>query len=92
MVLTCVVLRRFLYVEAPAEDASLVFAVAFVIVWAGAFVITVNCYLLGGNAYVSRCYSIIINMTTPRCVMSKLDPVNAPQISNLRNFQLFCFH
>jgi hypothetical protein len=48
--LFCLILAVFLYIEAPAEDASLVFAVAFVIVWAGAFVITVNCYLLGGNA------------------------------------------
>lgn len=47
--LLCLVLSILLSLSAPAGQASLVFASVFVIVWAGAAVVTVNAQLLGGQ-------------------------------------------
>jgi hypothetical protein len=45
----CLLLAALLSWFAPAEQASLVFASVFVIIWCGAAVVTVNALLLGGN-------------------------------------------
>eukprot|EP01111_Echinosteliopsis_oligospora_P009748 TRINITY_DN2913_c0_g1_i1.p1 TRINITY_DN2913_c0_g1~~TRINITY_DN2913_c0_g1_i1.p1 ORF type:complete len:217 (-),score=42.38 TRINITY_DN2913_c0_g1_i1:521-1117(-) len=47
--LLCLTLAIVLSVEAPDDDAALVFAIVFVIVWAGAAVVTLNAQLLGGT-------------------------------------------
>jgi len=47
--LLCLVLSILLSMSAPVGQASLVFASVFVIVWAGAAVVTVNAQLLGGQ-------------------------------------------
>ena len=47
--LLCLVLSILLSLSAPIGQASLVFASVFVIVWAGAAVVTVNAQLLGGQ-------------------------------------------
>ena len=47
--LLCLVLSILLSLSAPVGQASLVFASVFVIVWAGAAVVTVNAQLLGGQ-------------------------------------------
>ena len=47
--LLCLTLSILLSVSAPVGQASLVFASVFVIVWAGAAVVTVNAQLLGGS-------------------------------------------
>ena len=45
----CLMLATLLSWFAPREQASLVFASVFVIIWVGAAVVTVNALLLGGN-------------------------------------------
>ena len=45
----CLMLATLLSWFAPYEQASLVFASVFVIIWVGAAVVTVNALLLGGN-------------------------------------------
>ena len=45
----CLMLATLLSWFAPYEQASLVFASVFVIIWCGAAVVTVNALLLGGN-------------------------------------------
>merc|ERR1711988_1519234 len=45
----CLALATMLSWTAPADQASLVFASVFVIVWCGAAIVTVNALLLGGN-------------------------------------------
>ena len=45
----CLLLATLLSWCAPYEQASLVFASVFVIIWCGAAVVTVNALLLGGN-------------------------------------------
>ena len=45
----CLLLATLLSWFAPYEQASLVFASVFVIIWCGAAVVTVNALLLGGN-------------------------------------------
>jgi len=45
----CLMLATLLSAFAPNEQASLVFASVFVIIWCGAAVVTVNALLLGGN-------------------------------------------
>lgn len=47
--LLCLVLSILLSLSAPVGQASLVFASVFVIVWAGAGVVTLNAQLLGGQ-------------------------------------------
>ena len=47
--LLCLILSILLSVTAPVDQTSLVFASVFVIVWAGAGVVTLNAQLLGGN-------------------------------------------
>lgn len=47
--LLCLVLSIVLSMAAPDEQASTVFSSVFVIVWCGAFVVTLNAQLLGGN-------------------------------------------
>jgi protein YIPF6 len=47
--LLCMILSIVLSATAPAGQASLVFAAVFVVVWAGAAVVTINAQLLGGK-------------------------------------------
>ena len=47
--LLCLVLSILLSLSAPVGQSTLVFASVFVIVWAGAGVVTLNAQLLGGN-------------------------------------------
>jgi hypothetical protein len=47
--LLCLALSLCLTASAPAGQASLIFASVFVLVWAGAAVVTVNAQLLGGH-------------------------------------------
>lgn len=47
--LLCLVLSIILSMSAPINQASLVFASVFIIVWAGAGIVTLNAKLLGGN-------------------------------------------
>jgi len=47
--LLCLVLSIILSAAAPAEETSVAFAAVFVIVWVGAFVVTLNAQLLGGS-------------------------------------------
>ena len=47
--LLCLVLSIDLAFRAPANEANVAFAAVFVIVWCGAFVVTLNAQLLGGN-------------------------------------------
>lgn len=47
--LLCLMLSVVLSLKAPADQTSLVFAAVFVIIWCGAFVVTLNAKLLGGK-------------------------------------------
>eukprot|EP00638_Chattonella_subsalsa_P006823 CAMPEP_0117748330 /NCGR_PEP_ID=MMETSP0947-20121206/9035_1 /TAXON_ID=44440 /ORGANISM="Chattonella subsalsa, Strain CCMP2191" /LENGTH=195 /DNA_ID=CAMNT_0005565939 /DNA_START=70 /DNA_END=660 /DNA_ORIENTATION=- len=47
--LVCLSLSILLCLTAPEEQAALVFAAVFVVVWVGAAVVTLNAQLLGGN-------------------------------------------
>ncbi|CAM9711461.1 unnamed protein product [Chrysoparadoxa australica] len=47
--LVCLVLSVLLSLEAPPDQGALVFAAVFVVVWAGAAVVTLNAQLLGGT-------------------------------------------
>lgn len=45
--LVCLLLSTILSLTAPGDSGTLVFAAVFVIVWAGAAVVTLNAQLLG---------------------------------------------
>ncbi len=47
--LLCLLLSIFISASASAGQTSLVFAAVFVLVWAGAGVVSLNAQLLGGN-------------------------------------------
>lgn len=49
--LLCLLLASLLGLKAPNDQAPLVFAGVFVIIWCGAGVVTVNGKLLGGKLY-----------------------------------------
>jgi protein YIPF6 len=44
--------------SAPDDSSALVFTACFVIIWAGALVITLNAKLLGGSMYVAKQYTV----------------------------------
>lgn len=50
---------------APAEQASLVFALVFVCVWAGAFIISINAQLLGGTVSFFQSVCVLAYCLTP---------------------------
>lgn len=47
--LVCLALSIMLSLTAPADQAALVFAAVFVVVWCGAAIVTLNAQLLGGK-------------------------------------------
>merc|ERR1712070_210511 len=49
MGLVCMMLSIQLSIAAPEDQRALVFAAVFVVVWAGAALVTVNAQLLGGT-------------------------------------------
>jgi hypothetical protein len=46
----CLLLALFLYSSAPGDQRTVLFAAAFVIVWVGALIVTLNVILLKGHA------------------------------------------
>jgi len=53
-------LATTLSLTAPNDQAALVFAAVFVIVWVGAFFVTINALLLGGNMYATPHCSAVL--------------------------------
>lgn len=57
--LLCLVLSIMLSLRAAKDQASVAFAAVFVIVWCGAFVVTLNAQLLGGKISVFQSVCVL---------------------------------
>ncbi|KAH3731996.1 Protein YIPF6 [Pelomyxa schiedti] len=63
----CMLLAVFLSLTAPPDQVALVFALVFVFVWVGAFIITINALLLGGNISIFQSICVLGYCVFPLC-------------------------
>ena len=68
----CLLLAILLSVAAPEGQTVLVFASVFVIVWAGAAVVTINAQLLGNNLSFFQSVCVLGYSIFPLCVAASL--------------------